>query len=55
MGKWVEDVDEEIRSAGSKADFVRLAGIGTELADFVIALRKAWNLFFNVFRKTPRN
>jgi hypothetical protein len=48
MGKKGEDMDEERRSAGSKADFLRLAGIGPELADFVIAFLEKPEIIFSM-------
>jgi len=36
MAKRGEDISEERKSASSKADFIGLAGIGPELAEFVI-------------------
>jgi len=35
MAKHGEDMNEERENARSKADFIRLAGIGPELAEFV--------------------
>jgi hypothetical protein len=35
MAKHGENMNEEIKYARSKADFIRLAGIGPELAEFV--------------------
>jgi superfamily I DNA and RNA helicase len=35
MAKHAENMNEERKSARSKADFIRLAGIGPELAEFV--------------------
>jgi len=35
MAIHVEDINDEKKSARSKADFIRLAGIGPELAEFV--------------------
>ena len=48
MGEKGEDMGEESRSAGSKADFMRLAGIGPELADFVIAFLEKPEIFFSM-------
>ncbi len=35
MAKHCEDMNEETKSARSKADFIRLSGIGPDLAEFV--------------------
>jgi hypothetical protein len=35
MAKHCEDMNEETKSASSKADFIRLSGIGPDLAEFV--------------------
>ncbi len=35
MAKHGRDMNEKRQSAGSKADFIRLSGIGSELAEFV--------------------
>jgi len=35
MATHAEDINDEKKSARSKADFIRLAGIGPELAEFV--------------------
>jgi hypothetical protein len=35
MAIHAEDINDEKKSARSKADFIRLAGIGPELAEFV--------------------
>jgi len=35
MAHHAEDINDEKKSARSKADFIRLAGIGPELAEFV--------------------
>jgi hypothetical protein len=35
MAKYEEDMNEERKTARSKADFIRLAGIGPDLAEFV--------------------
>lgn len=43
-----EDMNEESRSAGSKSDFMRLAGIGTDLAEFVIAFIEKPEMFFSM-------
>ena len=43
-----EDMNEENRSAGSKFDFMRSAGIGTDLADFVIAFLEKPEIFFSM-------
>jgi hypothetical protein len=48
MVKHAEDMNEESRSAGSKSDFMRLAGIGTDLADFVIAFLEKPEIFFSM-------
>ena len=46
MAKNNEDTKKKSKSAGSKADFLKLAGIGPELAEFVTKLiTKPENLF----------
>jgi len=35
MANRAEDINDERKSARSKADFIRLAGIGPELAEFL--------------------
>jgi hypothetical protein len=41
-------MDEETKCASSKADFIRLAGIGTELAEFVIEFIEKPEIFFSM-------
>jgi len=48
LAKHGEGMNEESRSAGSKSDFMRLAGIGTDLADFVIAFLEKPEIFFSM-------
>ena len=48
MGNEGEDMDEESRSAGSKADFMKLACIGTELAEFVNLFLEKPEIFFSM-------
>jgi len=48
MAKHGEDINEQRNSAGSKADFMRLAGIGTGLADFVIAFLEKPGILFSM-------
>ena len=48
MAKHGEDMDEESRSAGSKTDFIMLAGIWPELAEFVIAFLEKPEIFFSM-------
>jgi hypothetical protein len=43
-----EEMNEDSRSAGSKSDFMRLAGIGTELAEFVIDFMEKPEIFFSM-------
>jgi len=43
-----EDMNEERKSASSKADFIRLAGIGSELAEFVIEFIEKPEIFFSL-------
>lgn len=43
-----EDMNEESRSAGSKSDFMSLAGIEEELAEFVIAFLEKPEIFFSM-------
>jgi len=48
MAKHGENMNEESRIAGSKSDFMRLAGIGTDLAAFVIAFLENPEIFFSM-------
>jgi len=48
MGKRGEDMSEERESASSKADFMGLAGIGPELAEFVIEFIEKPEIFFSM-------
>jgi hypothetical protein len=48
MAKRGEDISEEWKSASSKADFIGLAGIGTELAEFVIEFIEKPEIFFSM-------
>jgi|PlaIllAssembly_1097288.scaffolds.fasta_scaffold20779_4 hypothetical protein len=48
MGKRGEDMSEERKSASSKADFMGLAGIGPELAEFVIEFIEKPEIFFSM-------
>jgi hypothetical protein len=48
MAKHDEDMNEDRKSTSSKADFIRLAGIGPELADFVIELMEKPEIFFSM-------
>jgi len=41
-------MNEERKNAGSKADFMRLAGIGPELAEFVIKFIENPEIFFSM-------
>jgi len=41
-------MNEDSGNAGSKADFLRLAGIGPELAEFVIAFLEKPEIFFSM-------
>lgn len=43
-----EEMNEERKSARSKADFMRLVGIGPELADFVIAFLEKPEILFSM-------
>ena len=43
-----EEMNEDSGNAGSKADFLRLAGIGPELAEFVIAFLEKPEIFFSM-------
>ena len=47
-GRNGEAMNEDTRNAGSKADFLRSAGIGPELADFVIAFLEKPEIFFSM-------
>jgi hypothetical protein len=48
MAKRGEDMNGERKSAGSKADFIGLAGIGPELAEFVIEFIEKPEIFFSL-------
>jgi hypothetical protein len=48
MAKHGEDMNEEIKSARSKADFMRLAGIGPELVEFVTEFVERPEIFFSL-------
>jgi len=43
-----EDMNEERKSARSKADFIRLAGIGPELAEFVMEFIEKPDIFYSI-------
>jgi hypothetical protein len=46
MEKHGEDMNEERKSARSKAEFIRLAGIGPELVEFVTEFVERPAIFF---------
>ena len=48
MAKQGEDMDEERKSARSKADFMRLTGIGPELVEFVTEFVERPQIFFSL-------
>jgi hypothetical protein len=48
MAKRGEDMSEERKSASSKAHFIELAGIGPELAEFVIEFIEKPEIFFSM-------
>jgi hypothetical protein len=48
MAKQGEDMNEERKSARSKAEFLRLAGIGPELAEFVTEFVERPAIFFSL-------
>jgi hypothetical protein len=48
MAKHGEDMNEERKSASSKADFIRLAGIGPELVEFVTEFIEKPEIFFSM-------
>jgi hypothetical protein len=48
MAKQGEDMDEERKSARSKADFMRLTGIGPELVEFVTEFVERPEIFFSL-------
>ena len=48
MAKRGKDMSEERKSASSKADFIELAGIGSELAEFVIEFIEKPEMFFSM-------
>jgi hypothetical protein len=48
MAKRGEDISEERKSASSKADFLRLAGIGPEIVEFVTEFVERPEIFFSL-------
>lgn len=48
VAKHGEDMNEERKSARSKDDFIRLAGIGPELAEFVTEFIGKPEIFFSM-------
>lgn len=48
VAKHGEDMNEERKSARSKVDFIRLAGIGPELAEFVTEFIGKPEIFFSM-------
>ncbi len=48
MGKHGEYMNKERKSASSNADFLKLAGIGSELAEFVIEFIEKPEIFFSM-------
>jgi len=48
LGKHGEDMNEERKSARSKAEFIRLAGIGPELVEFVTEFVRRPAIFFSL-------
>jgi len=48
VAKGGEDMNQEIKSASSKADFIRLAGFGPELAEFVIEFIERPEMLFSM-------
>jgi hypothetical protein len=46
--KHSEDMNEEIKIATSRADFIRLVGIGPELAEFVTEFVERPEAFFSM-------
>jgi hypothetical protein len=48
MTKHGEEINDDRKSARSKTDFIRLAGIGQELADFVTEFIEKPEIFFSM-------
>ncbi len=48
MANYAEDIDGENKSARSKADFIRLAGIGAELAEFLTEFVEKPDHFYSI-------
>ena len=48
MAKHGEEMNEERKSARSKTDFIRLAGIGPELAEFVTEFIEKPEIFYSM-------
>jgi len=46
MAKTIEDMNDQGETALSRADFIRLAGIGPELAGFVAEFIESPEIFF---------
>ena len=48
MANHAEDINDEKKIAKSKADFIRLAGIGPELAEFVTEFVEKPDHFYSI-------
>ena len=48
MANHAEDINDEKKSARSKADFIRLAGIGSELAEFLTEFVEKPDHFYSI-------
>ena len=48
MAKTIEDMNDQGETALSRADFIRLAGIGPELAGFVAEFIESPEIFFSM-------
>jgi len=48
MANRAEDINDEPKSARSKADFIRLAGIGPELAEFLTEFVEKPDHFYSI-------
>ena len=48
MASRAEDINDEQKSARSKADFIRLAGIGPELAEFLTEFAEKPDHFYSI-------
>jgi hypothetical protein len=48
MAKHGEDINEDRKSANSRAEFIKMAGIGPELAEFVTEFIEKPDIFYSM-------